>query len=297
MTQIADAHPSSARDPQEPIRFSYAHEGQPLFRRLLITAVERASGSMHLRRLYDDWVATSALENPFVAAIRLLQLRLEISGTPLSYLREEGGLLLVANHPFGIADGLTLGWLATQLREQVSILTHSRLCSIPEFRPYLLPVDFGETALARKTSAATRRAATDLLRAGGAVVIFPGGSVATSNRPFRRPAAELPWHPFVGRLALTPGTTVVPVYVHGQNSLTFQIASHLSYPLRVASLFYETRRRIGSDIRLTIGAQLHSTDLAELPREDVPSELRRSCITLGGADPAEEFRWPSYIRW
>ena len=183
-----------------------------------------------------------------------LKFQLVLNGVSLDSVPRQGGLLLVANHPFGIADGLALGWLETQLRESVCILTHSLLCRVPEFRPFLLPVDFGETSEARRNSATTRRMATDLLKSGGAVVIFPGGSVATSNQPFRRPAAELPWHPFVTRLALTENTTVLPVYVHGQNSSLFQLASHVSYPLRVALLFRETRGRMGGDIRVTLGA-------------------------------------------
>lgn len=297
MADIAAAQRGIRHDQTEPVRFSYAHDGQSPFRRWLITSIERASGSRHLKRLYDDWVAAGAEGNPFDVAMNLLQFRPDLHGTPLPALPREGGLLLVANHPFGIADGLALGWLATQLRDQVQILTHSLLCAVPEFRPYLLPVDFGETPQARRTSAATRRTAADLLRSGGAVVIFPGGSVATSNRPFSRSAAELPWHPFVARLALTPETSVIPIHVHGQNSLGFQLASHVSYPLRIAMLFHETRRRIGSDIRMTIGAPMGPSELEVLPRPDIATALRSRCLTLGDADPEDTFHWPRHIRW
>lgn len=142
-----------------------------------------------------------------------------------------------------------------------------------------------------------RRRATDALEAGAAVVIFPGGSVATSNRPFSRPAAELPWHPFVARLALTDGTRVVPVYFHGQNSLLFQLASHVSYALRVAMLFGETRRRIGDDIPMTVGTPIEARDLSALPRSEVAHALRRTCLLLGDTDPGEAFCWPSHISW
>ncbi len=283
--------------PTERVAFTYAHDGQSWFRRQLIGAVELASGSRHLERLYDAWVASGAQGNPFDAALRLLELRIELAGTPPASIPRDGGVLLVANHPFGVADGLALGWLATQLRRDVRILTHASLCRVPEFEPYLFPVDFAETAEARRRTAAMRRKATDALDAGAAVVIFPGGSVATSNRPFRRPAAELPWHPFVARLALTAGTHVVPVFCHGQNSRLFQIASHMSYSLRVAMLFGETRRRIGSDVSMTVGAPIEARDLAALPRADVATALRRTCLALGAVDPDESFAWPRHIRW
>jgi putative hemolysin len=283
--------------PNEQVQFTYAHKDQSWFRRQLIRSVEVISGSHHFKRLYLDWVASGAVGNPFEVAIRLLKFRIELGGTPLAKLPQKGGLLLVANHPFGIADGLVLGWLATQLRSDVRILTHSLLCAAPEFRPYLLPVDFGETPDARRRTATTRFLAADLLANGGCVVIFPSGSVATSNRPFSRPAAEMPWHPFVARLAIKDDVSVLPVYFHGQNSFWFHLASHVSYPLRVALLFNETRKRIGRYIPITVGTPMTSYDFAALPRSDIAAALRKQCLDLGNANSTEAFRWPSYIRW
>ncbi|MEO0751258.1 MAG: lysophospholipid acyltransferase family protein [Pseudomonadota bacterium] len=283
--------------PVERLRFTYAHEKQSWFRRQLIRSVERLSGSCDLEDLYHAWRAAGATGHPFEVAIQKLRLRLGLTGVSLDCVPRQGGLLIVANHPFGIADGLAMGWLAAQLRDHVRVLTHSLLCAAPEFQPYLLPVDFDDSPDARRKSAATRRMAVDVLKDGGVVVIFPGGSVATSNRPFVKPAAELPWHPFVTRLALTKGTTVLPVFVHGQNSLGFQIASHLSYPLRVALLFRETRRRMGGSLHMTLGAPMRAEDLSTLPRHDIADTLRRACLHLGGADPEDAFQWPRYITW
>ena len=283
--------------PTERLRFTYAHDGQSWGRRQLIRSVERLSGSRDLEDLYHAWVAAGAKGHPFDVAIQKLRLRLSLKGVSLDCVPRQGGVLIVANHPFGIADGLAMGWLAAQLRDNVRILTHSLLCAAPEFQPFLLPVDFGDSVEARRKSATTRRMAADLLKDGGAVVIFPGGSVATSNRPFAKPAAELPWHPFVTRVALTEGTTVLPVHVHGQNSLGFQLASHVSYPLRVALLFREPRRRMGGRLDMTHGAPIRAEELSALPRQDIADTLRRACLQLGGADPEDAFQWPRYINW
>lgn len=297
MANVTAERSSYAPPSVDTIRFTYANQQQSWLRRNLINSVERLSGSRFLEQLYFDWVASGAEGNPFDAAIQKLNFQMGLNGVSLDSVPRQGGLLLVANHPFGIADGLALGWLATQLRESVCILTHSLLCNVPEFRPFLLPVDFGETSEARRKSAATRRMAADLLKSGAAVVIFPGGSVATSNKPLIRPAAELPWHPFVTRLALTEDTTVLPVHVHGQNSSLFQVASHVSYPLRVALLFRETRRRMGGRLSMTLGAPLMARELAQVPRADVADTLRRRCLELGHADTEEVFAWPRHINW
>ncbi|MEZ5798761.1 MAG: acyltransferase [Paracoccaceae bacterium] len=285
------------------VSFSYAHPGQSLPRRALIHAVEAISGQPRLRDLYLDWAACGKQpgEPVFDAALRLLGIAPRIRGTAhLRDLPRDGGLLLVANHPFGIVDGLILGQLGQRLRGPVRIMTNSLLCRVPELVPHLLPVDFSGTPQARRLTGQTRQQATALLAAGHAVAIFPAGGVATANAPLGGRAVDSPWHAFVARLATVPGTTTLPVHFHGQNSRLFQIASHLSYALRVALIFHETRRRIGRPLDLTLGAPIAAATLAALPRDQIAATLRRTTMALAHPalpDPEETFRWPAHIRW
>lgn len=302
---FAEAPPAFDRGPISPaVRFSYSHPGQSLFRRSLIRAVEMATGQPLLKRLYLDWVLCDKRpgEPVFDAALRKLRIRPKVvqGAENLARLPQSGGLLLVANHPFGVLDGLTLGHLGIRLRGNVHILTNSLLCRVPEVDPYLLPVDFSGTSEARRLTGETRRRAAELLAQGQVVAIFPAGGVATANRPLTGRAVDAPWHPFVGRLATVPGTTVLPVHVAGQNSRLFQIASHTSYPLRVALIFHETCRRMGRPVDLTIGAPVMAAELRRLPRDQVALELRRRTMALAQpalADPDEHYVWPRHIRW
>ncbi len=294
---------ASTPEPPQPVRFSYSHPDQPAFRRHLIRAVERVSGQPRLQSLYDGWAAGGKRpgESVFDAALRLLHLHPRIEGAEAMHrLPQQGGLLIVANHPFGIVDGLTVGQLAMRLRGNGRIMTNSLLCRVPEIDPHLLPVDFSGTAEARRLTARTRQTAADLLQDGKVVAVFPAGGVATANRPLRGRAVDAPWHPFVGRLATLPGVTTLPVHVRGQNSRLFQIASHLSYPLRIALIFHETRRRMGRMVDLRLAPPIASADLQSLDRSAVAAELRRRTMALARPeldDPDEVFTWPRHIRW
>lgn len=282
-------------------RFTYSHPGQSRFRRAVIRSVEVISGQPRLREMYMGWAANpDPAESVFAAALRLLRLDLRLDGQPLAELPRQGGLLLVANHPFGIIDGLAIGHLGMQLRGQARILTNRLLCQTPEIRPHLLPVDFSGTAEARRISGDTRRRAAEALAAGEAVAIFPGGGVATANKPLRGRAVDAEWHPFVGRLATIPGVTTLPLHFSGQNSRLFQIASHLSYPLRVALIFHETRRQIGRQVGVTLGQPLSAEELRAMDKAAVTRHLRRVTMQLagpGGGDPEETFIWPKHVRW
>lgn len=287
-----------------PVSFTYSHVGQSLFRRGLIRSIEMLTGQPRLRRLYLDWVLCDKRpgEPVFDAALRKLGIRPRIraGAENLALVPQTGGLLLVANHPFGVVDGLTIGHIGMRLRRNVRIMTNSLLCRVPEVDQHLLPVDFSGTPEARRLTGETRRRAVQLLARGETVAIFPAGGVATANSPLRGRAVDSAWHPFVARLATIPGVTTLPLNFSGQNSRLFQIASHLSYPLRIALVFRETCRRINRPIDIAVGKPIHADDLRKLDRDRVPTELRRRTMALAAPtlrDPDETFIWPPHIRW
>lgn len=278
--------------------FTYSHPGMSRFRRALIRLVETASGQPMLRGLYRDWSSAPRTdETVFDAALRLLKIEPQQEWhVPAATIPRTGGLLLVANHPFGIVDGLALGQLGMRLRGNVQIMTHSLLCQPAEIAPHLLPIDFSGTAQARRTSAQSRRLAIELLEAGKVVAIFPAGGIATANKPVRGQAYDAEWHSFLNRLATISGVTTLPVFFSGQNSRLFQIASHLSYPLRVALIFNETRRLMGCQPGMKIGAPIPAEDLQSLPRDTVANLLRSRTMALGGLGQ-DVFLWPKHVTW
>ncbi len=282
----------------EPV-FTYSHAGQTKLRRRLIRLAEAAAGRNRLERLYQDWRARPrpVREPVLTAAVRALGLWPQFLAGGYDRIPREGGLVIVANHPFGIVDGLILGHIACSVRPDVKLMVHSRLCQPPEVKDVLLPVDFGGGAEARRISAETRRQAMDWVAAGHVLVIFPAGGVATAPKPLARTAADAAWHPFVARLALVPGARVVPVFFHGCNSRLFQVASHWSYPLRVALIFRETLRRRGRAVPVSVGEAVACTGV---PRAEVTAHLRRLTFALAGRRgprAEEEFVFPARIRW
>jgi putative hemolysin len=277
----------------ERVRFSYSSSEQPLFQRSVIQAIEQIGGRQKLKRIYDQHQADPRQgESFFDAAIRLLRLSVHYDAEALHACPPTGPVVFIANHPYGVVDGITLAWLAAKVRPDIKVLANSVLCQAPDARVNLLPVDFDPTREARETNVRSRLAAQGWLREGHAVGIFPGGGVSTSERPLKGPAVDLPWAPFTAKLIRLSRATVVPVFFVGQNSRLFQLASHLSLTLRLSLVFRETARRIGTILKVRIGRPIPFDEIAHLEdRQELVKELRR--LTFALARPGDVERNPT----
>lgn len=236
---------------------SYAAYFEDPWKRVFVRAVEQVSGQPELARLFAHYRSDLAADVPFFeAAVRLLNLDVAFSASRLAEIPKEGPLIIVANHPFGVLDGLIISWLISLRRTDFKVLTNSVLDAVPEARPWLLPVDFGGTREAVASNIAMRRAALAQVKAGGCIIVFPAGGVSTVPRPFDPLAVDDEWKPFTAKLITQSRAHVTPIFFDGQNSRLFQIASHLSLELRLALVFREVRRRMGKTLRVEIGETL-----------------------------------------
>ena len=150
----------------------------------------------------------------------------------------EGPIIFIANHPFGVVDGLALGEIISKVRDKFAILVNAVLCRNPQLDPFLLPIDFREIPEAMKTNINTRQEAINRLLNGEAIAIFPSGAVATAPFPGKEPV-DLEWKRFVVKLITQSKATVIPLYFHGNNSFWFQLASYIHMNLRLGLLLFE----------------------------------------------------------
>lgn len=281
--------PSSGGKPEKPkkVRFTYSTQDQPLIQRAVIQAIEKIGGQRKLKKLYVKHQRNvDAGEDFFESAVRILKLNVEFDSEALQAVPASGPLVFIANHPYGVMDGITLTWLARKVRPDVKVLANSVLCQAPEAAQNLLPVDFSPTREARETNVRSRLFAQSWLRQGHAIGIFPGGGVSTSEKPMKGPAVDLPWAPFTAKLIRAGKANVVPVYFVGQNSRIFQLASHLSLTLRLSLVFRETARRIGTQLKVRVGNWIPFSSISHIEdRGELIAFLRK--LTFGLAQPSD----------
>jgi putative hemolysin len=243
--------------------FSYANPQQPRLKRWVIRSVEGLSGRNRYFALYNIWrneiVPTG--ERVFGQMLELIDVQLGLSRQWPPVDLPDGPLVLLANHPFGIGDGVAVLALAETLGRPFKVLINNDLMKIREMEPYALPVSFEETKEALALNMQTRHEAVRLLKQGVTIVVFPAGGVATARKVFGK-AEDLPWKMFPAKLIQAAGASVVPIHFSGQNGRLFHLASRLSLTLRLSLLVREFRRLRGKSIGVTIGEILPWTELS-----------------------------------
>jgi len=284
--------------PPKKVRFSYSTADQPVLQRAVIQAIEKIGGQRKLKKLYSQHQRNvKGGENFFESAMRLLRMKVEFDEAALARTPATGPVIFIANHPYGVLDGITLTWLATKVRPDTKVLANDVLCQAPEAAANLLPVAFAPTREARETNVRSRLEAQAWLREGHAIGIFPGGGVSTSEKPLRGPAVDLPWAPFTAKLLRASRATVVPVFFVGQNSRLFQLASHLSLTLRLSLVFRETARRIGSRLKVRVGEPIPFEEIAHIEdRAELVRELRKRTFALARPEDMKGFRLDLHLR-
>lgn len=270
---------------------SYAESEDDIVRRSIIKSIELAFGRTRIAGVYAEWrdhvVWNSA--QPFSRLLEMycIDLRFE-DHWPIEDL-PSSPIVMVANHPFGVADGMILGAIAEQIGRPYKVLVNARMMKVPEFRPFILPVCFDETEAAMKMNLETRNEAVKLLRQGHTIGIFPSGGVSTAPRGFG-PVEELPWKMFLPKLVHMGKASVLPLFIHGQNSLLFQAASKFSLTLRTALLFREFQKQLDSPVSIRVGNAMPWQEIAAInDRKALLTEIKRRVMDMQPHDRRRDF--------
>ena len=249
--------PRIARD------ISYSYSAQTKAGKAVIKLMENTTGRLRLikrARGYEQEVANG--RDFWQVMVERYGLSLDIVAGDLSKIPTSGPLIMIANHPYGILDGLMMGHILSSVRGDFRILANTVFRKSADLQRVVLPISFDETKDAVRENLATRKNALAYLADGGAIGVFPGGTVSTAATPFAQPM-DPGWRSFTARMISKSNATVLPVYFEGQTSRMFQLASHLHNTLRMGLLIKEFKKRIDTPVRVVVGDPITQEDLTE----------------------------------
>ncbi|MEO1530548.1 MAG: lysophospholipid acyltransferase family protein [Pseudomonadota bacterium] len=270
-----------------PRDISYSFSARTRAARAVIRSIENLTGRPRLLRMADGYEREVEQGQDFWEVMRArYRITIDLQGRGLEGIPRDCPLIMVANHPYGILDGLALGRILSEARGDFKIIAHTVFRRAKDLEKVILPIDFQESKEAQRINIQTRKEALAYLANGGAIGIFPGGTVSTAAKPFGR-ASDPIWKTFTAKMIAKSGATVVPLYFEGSNSRIFQIASHLNTTLRMALLINEFESRVNTPIRVVVGDPVPKEEIQSRAKDSraLMEYLRATTYALG---PAKE---------
>ena len=220
---------------------SYASTFDDPWKSRVISVIEMFTGKLSILRMIREFERRGAPSGQafWRAALDTMGIDLLTPQQQLDRIPREGPVVVVANHPHGMVDGMIFADLIGRVRCDYRILTRSLLTSIDEVAgSFMIPVPFPHDPDAQRKGVEMRAKAMAHLKDGGVVALFPSGVVASSET-WWGPAVEAEWNVFTAKMIRRSGATVVPMKFPGQNSRAYQIANKISPMLRQGLLLHE----------------------------------------------------------
>lgn len=224
---------------------SYANTFTNPWKSWAIKILELLTGKLHLLYLIRKFERGGVKfgQGFWRDALDTMGIELTTPQEQIDNIPKTGPVIIVANHPHGLVDGMVLAELIGRVRTDYKILTRTLLTGVNAIDMFMIPVPFPHEADALQQNLDMRRKAMEHLKNEGVIVLFPSGVVATSETTFG-PAVEAEWNPFTAKMIQRSGAQVVPIFFQGQNSRAYQIANRISSTLRQGLLIYEVRHAL-----------------------------------------------------
>ncbi|MBR16497.1 MAG: hemolysin [Gammaproteobacteria bacterium] len=249
---------------REPPRISYTNPDDTWLVRHFVSSIEILLGRNKIEAVYNNLKDEQFnLTTFFSSALKETKITAKYDLEKLRAVPKTGPLMFVANHPFGVVDGIVLCDMALRVRGDLRIMLHSLLCQDSQLAQFFLPIDFQETKQALKTNIRSKQLALEFLSQDIPVLIFPSGMVSTADKFGFGTVRDAPWTTFAAKIIREARATVVPIFFHGQNSRKFHVASHIGEPFRMAMLVHEAINKFGKTVEIEIGEPLTWERLAD----------------------------------
>jgi len=248
-----------------------------LLRQKLFTALARPleyfMGFPLLNERYLPIAHHDTAEAFFPNVLDVLNIGYHVADEDLERVPKTGPVIVVANHPYGMVEGVILGALLTRVRSDVKMMGTYFLHFIPNIRDMIIYVDnFGSDA-APRTNIGPLKESLRCLRSKQLLAIFPAGEVSRVDWRKRR-VVDPPWTPMVARIIHKTRAPVLPVFFQGRNSSIFQVMGMVHPKLRMVMLpreFVNMQRRT---VDVSIGHIIPYKKMSHLGDDELMRYLR-----------------------
>ena len=182
----------------------------------------------------------------------------EIEG--LENIPKDGKCLLVANHPMGAADAVSLYHQIYKVREDVFFFANELFVYLlGSFKDVMAPVVWNKEKEIHSATKVTLERLNTFFGDERIGIIFPSGRLSKLTL---LGIWDRPWEKTPITLAKKYNFPVIPVYIDAKNSWFFYFASYANKQLRDVSQLNELLNKKESKFTIKIGKPIKHTDLS-----------------------------------
>lgn len=169
-----------------------------------------------------------------------------VSNKDLENIPSSGRVIVVANHPLGALDALSLILMISRVRRDIKVVANDLLSSIEPLQELLLPVDNMGGGSSRHGVKQIHAA----LQREELVIIFPAGEVSRLRPNGIR---DVRWKSGFMQFARRTGSPLLPIFIDAKNSPLFYGASMLYKPIAALLLVQEMFMQRSNTIAFRVG--------------------------------------------
>jgi putative hemolysin len=169
-----------------------------------------------------------------------------VSNKSKQNIPSSGKVVIIANHPLGSLDALSLVKLVKEVRSDIKVVANDMLMQIDNLQDILLPVD----NLKNKSTKDSIKKIYDSLNNEEAIIIFPAGEVSRA-----RPTGikDTKWRGGFLKFALKAKAPILPVFIDAKNSTLFYTVSSINKNISTMLLPNEMFNKRNKSISFKVG--------------------------------------------
>lgn len=212
-----------------------------------------------------------------------LDLEIELDVKQLENIPKTGAFIVVANHPFGALDGLTLLYAIAKVRPDIKVMANFLLQNVEPIKDYFVSVNPFEKRKDAYSNVTGLKAVMQHIEQGHPLALFPAGEVSTFHGDLRT-ISDRKWANSAVKIVRNANVPVVPVYFDGTNSRIFHLLGLIHANLRTLALPSEMLKKKGKVIRMKIGKPIFPKDTEMFTNlEQFSRYIRAKTYALGSS--------------
>ncbi len=169
-----------------------------------------------------------------------------LSNKDKANIPSSGRVIIIANHPLGALDALSLIALVKEVRSDVKVLANDVLMQIEPLSELLIPVD----NLLGSTAKESIKKVYDALERDEALIVFPSGEV---SRAHPTGIKDSKWKKGFLKFAQKTNSPLLPVFIDAKNSPLFYTLSMINKKLSTFLLAREMFKKRSKVIHFKVG--------------------------------------------